>query len=493
MKQTPSEPLGQQLVKSLSNVCFGFFVVAVLVFTVIAVTYQPTDPWLEPARSISEVLNSVESATFKPDESVLRTGEDFAVSPSVLSFQVPAISESVVEGVEHNVSLETAENGCDWQERSINCSDPGVLAAIVKFNLKQFSDLNFYAYQTPVRGLNEDECDVAWRFRAANEKSWRKYRDYRRYSLTLDESCTYKISKVGAWHSGKNGKPFRIRRGPFGGYLIPRDRRTGKEGSVKNLTVLDELEVIEDNLPVSPSETAFRNNKYLYYSAGGDRCKGMSHFLWSFLCALGEAQYLNRTFVVDLSYCLSGSNNPGHGDEDDKDFRLYFDFAHLKEEASVIEEKQFRYEWRRSVARRQPVSVMEVKDFKITPMQLRKANITIIKRSFDAPEPDNYWYRVCEGETEKVVQRPWNLLWKSKRLMDIVNGICGKLEWDFDAVHVVRGEKAKNKELWPSLDSDTSPKALLDKLTDKIEQQRSVYIATNEVEPGYFDRLKERY
>eukprot|EP00249_Psilotum_nudum_P016586 c25895_g2_i1 orf=256-1650(+) len=462
-QQAPSEPLGQQLVKSLSNFCFVFFVVAVLIFTVIAVTYQPTDPWLEPARSISKVLNSVESSTFKSDESMLRTGEDFALPPSAVSVQTPAISELVVEGVEHDAALETTKNGCNSKEKLINCSDPAVLTAIVKFNLKRFSNLNFYAYQTPVRGVHENECDVAWRFRSTNEKSWRKYRDFRRFTLTLNESCIYKVTKAGAWHSGKNAKPFRLRKGPFGGNVIPKGKVIGKEGKEKNLTVIDELEVIDDNLPVSPSESVFRNHRYLYYTPGGDRCKGMDHFLWSFLCALGEAQYLNRTFVVDLSFCLSGSNNPGHADENDKDFRLYFDFAHLKEDTSVIEEKQFLDEWRRADTHRHPVSVTDVKDFKITPMQLRNATSTIVKRSFNAPEPDNYWYRVCEGPTEKAVQRPWNLIWKSKRLMDIVNGICGKLEWDFDAVHVVRGEKAKNKELWPSLDSDTSPKALLDK------------------------------
>ncbi|GAB2226413.1 hypothetical protein Droror1_Dr00022218 [Drosera rotundifolia] len=57
--------------------------------------------------------------------------------------------------------------------------------------------------------------------------------------------------------------------------------------------------------------------------------------------------------------------------------------------------------------------------------------------------------------------RPCHALWKSKRLMNIVSEISGKMDWDFDVVHVVRGEKAQNKELWPHLDDDTSPDALV--------------------------------
>ena len=134
-----------------------------------------------------------------------------------------------------------------------------------------------------------------------------------------------------------------------------------------------------------------------------------------------------------------------------KDFRYYFDFEHLKETASIVEEGEFLRDWKnwdKTHLKKKKVPVRKVVNHKVTPMQLKKDKSTIIWRQFDAPEPENYWYRVCEGEAAKNIQRPWHAVWKSKRLMNIVTEISGRLDWDFDAVHVVRGEKAQNKELW---------------------------------------------
>jgi hypothetical protein len=114
-------------------------------------------------------------------------------------------------------------------------------------------------------------------------------------------------------------------------------------------------------------------------------------------------------------------------------------------------------------------------------------------RKFGSVEPDNYWYRVCEGDAESVVKRPWHLLWKSRRLMEIVSAIASRLNWDYDAVHIERGEKARNTELWPNLEKDTSPSALLSTLQDKVEEGRNLYIATNEAESSLFNALKDKY
>lgn len=484
--------IAQQVIKGLTNIFFAIFVLAVLILTVIAVTYQPPDPWTQTGKALTEVLSSVRNATFKVDDSVVQTGEDFAPinSSTVVAEDQIAITES---NFESDLVVK-----CDYSPQettNINCSHPGVLAAIVSYNLQHLRNLDFFAYLTPVRGGEEDQCDVTWRFRAKREKSWRMYRDFRRFSLQFNQaSCNYSVIRAEGWHSGKNARPSLKQRGHIFGGKSPHPKIVSAAN--KNTTVLEELEVIDDSVPtIAEEERTFTHGKYLYYSRGGDHCKKMNHYLWSFLCALGEARYLNRTLVMDLSLCLSGSNNPGHGDEDGKDFRLYFDFAHLKDSASVMEEKQFFKEWNLWNAQhsRDKVSIKEISDFKVTPMQLRQDRSIVLQRTFKLPDPDNYWFRVCEGETEKVIQRPWHLLWKSKRIMDIVNAICGQMEWDFDAVHVVRGEKAKNKELWPSLAMDTSVDSLIEKLSDQIDTSRNVYIATNEIEPEYFRRLKEVY
>ncbi|KAJ7955423.1 Calcium ion binding [Quillaja saponaria] len=477
-----TEPIGQNLIKLISNLCFSVFVFSVLIFTVIAITYQPPDPWLESAPALTKLFTETENATFQNDNSIIKTGEDItsALTPAE-SPTASLITEAVIEKSEEKIFNSSLQSGCE-ELGVVNCSDPRVLFTVEKFNLKAFKSIAVLDYRTPVNGSNSDECDVAWRFRNKKEKSWRKYRDFRRFKLGIGENCTYKVVRAGSWHSGINARQHRNRFNAT---------RGGRNAKVAPQIRDDE---INDTIPGLGSEKNFRKGKYLYYSRGGDYCKGMNHYLWSFLCGLGEAMYLNRTLVMDLSMCLAATYKPSNKDEEGKDFRYYFDFEHLKEVASIVEEGEFLRDWKkwdRSHKKRLPVR--KIVSSKVTPMQLKKDKNTVIWRQFDAPEPDNYWYRVCEGQAAKYIQRPWHALWKSKRLMNIVSEISGRMDWDFDAVHVVRGEKAKNKEMWPHLDSDTSPDALLTKLKGIIQPWRNLYIATNEPFYNYFDKLRSQY
>ncbi|KAL1832007.1 hypothetical protein ACET3Z_001658 [Daucus carota] len=414
------------------------------------------------------------------DTSVLKTGEDFAVSPSAspAAMTIPLTDAIIEKSAE---SVQNLSRACE-DVNVVNCSDRGVLIAIQKFNMRLFKSIVFLEYQVPVDGGKSGECDVAWRFRNKKEKSWRKYRDFRRFRIGYGENCTYKVVGAKGWHSGLNAR--RPRR---------RDNGTSR-GDRGKVTAPFRDDEINDTIPVLGSDTDFRKGRYLYYSRGGDYCKEMNHYIWSFLCALGEAQYLNRTFVMDLSVCLSATHSTSHKDEEGKDFRFYYDFEHLKEVTSIAEESDFLRDWRRwNKSHKKKIPLRKVVSHKVTPMQLKNDKSTIIWRQFDAPEPENYWYRVCEGPAAKHIQRPWHALWKSKRLMNIVSEISGQMDWDFDAVHVVRGEKAQNKEKWPHLDADTMPDALVAKLQGVIQPWRNLYIATNEPFYNHFDKLRSHY
>jgi len=74
-----------------------------------------------------------------------------------------------------------------------------------------------------------------------------------------------------------------------------------------------------------------------------------------------------------------------------------------------------------------------------------------------------------------------------------VSAISSSLHWDFDSVHIVRGDKAKNTKLWPNLAADTSPEALLSRLGEKIEDGRNLFISTDETDISFFDPLKDKY
>ncbi|KAH7843135.1 hypothetical protein Vadar_013043 [Vaccinium darrowii] len=470
------EILGQNAIAKIRNLFFSFFVVGVLIFTLIASTYQPEDPLFRPSTEITTFLTSTSNATFKSDNTIFKTGEDF-MAPNQTAFadfiNITDVDEGAVTAIPNHV--------CEV-DNSIDCTDRELFHVMMKAAMEQFKDIHFYKFGKPVRGSDDSSCHMAWQFRPKEGTRAAFYKDYRNFAIARSENCSLNVAQIGEYHSGVNAKKRKKNHKP-GFEKMPKK----KDMHPVSLPMVGET--VNDSLPVVESEASFIHGRYLVYNGGGDRCKSMDHYLWSFMCALGEAQYLNRTLVMDLSICMSSIYTSSHQDEERKDFRFYFDFEHLKESASVLDSTQFAFDWNRW-HRKNGLKSHLVEDFKITPMMVSGVEDTLVMRKFRA---ESYWYRVCEGETESVVQRPWHLVWKSKRLMDIMSTITSRLNWDFDSVHIERGEKAENKELWPNLDADTSPTALLSKLMGKIEDGRNLYIATNEPDKSFFDPLKEKY
>ncbi|KAF5178263.1 calcium ion-binding protein [Thalictrum thalictroides] len=482
------ENLGQNALSLIGNLCFTLFVLAVLIFTIIAATYQPEDPLFHPSSKITNFLESTSNATFTSDSTITRTGEDF-----MLSNQTAFASDFVINVTDVATSSDPSDSASvsecdpDSSSDSIDCSNTDIFHLMMTTAIQQFKDIHFYRFGKPVPGSNSSTCDMAWRFRPKDGKAAAFYKDYRRFVIARSANCSYTVVSIGDYHTGGNAR--KKKRNPNGDFQ-KKPTEGQQQDSGKLLPFVGE--VVNDTLPVVESEGSFSRGKYLIYSGGGDRCKGMDHFLWSFLCALGEAQYLNRTLIMDLSICLSSIYTTTSQDEEGKDFRFYFDFEHLKESASVLDQSQFWSDWVKW-QKKDGLGLYLVEDFKVTPMKLAGVQDALIMRKFGSVEPDNYWYRVCEGETESVIQRPWHMIWKSRRLMDIVSGITSRMNWDFDSVHVVRGEKAKNTELWPNLATDTSPESLISSLQDKIDDGRNLYIATDEPDTSFFDPLKDKY
>ncbi|XP_024386726.1 uncharacterized protein [Physcomitrium patens] len=452
-----TERIGQRAVQLIGDVCFGFFVFAVLIVTVIAITYKPPDPWLQEQKAYNILFNSVGNSTFHLDDSVLVTGDDLNVSSTSTPLALPpAINATVFD---ENSVQESCNTSIPW-----NCSDAGVKFVVEKMNAHHFPRLIFYSYRI-VSGGSKGVCDVAWKYRPMNITTPRMYTDFRRFSLVRNSDCSFEVKKIGKWHSGVNARPRRI--------------PGGSENDGNSATFSD----------IRP-DTAFRQGKYLYYTRGADYCKSMGQYTWGLLCALGEARYLNRTFVMDLDVCLSSEYSAAHKDEPGKDFRYYFDLEHLANATSIIEKHSFE----ELLLKWNVLTERHVFNHEIQPVDLKNDTHSVLYRDFRIEvDFDNHWYRVCEGQAEHYIQRPWNFLWKSKLLMNMVNAICNKLEWDFDVAHVVRGYKAENKKLWPNLDSDTSPENLIAKLKVMIGYRRKLYIATNEPFPEYFDRLREQF
>ncbi|KAL1812983.1 hypothetical protein ACET3Z_023048 [Daucus carota] len=483
------ENLGQNALAMIGNLCFTLFVLVVLVFTIIAATYEPEDPLFHPSSKITNFLTSDLNATFKSDSTVVKTGEDF-MAPNQTVFETTFINVTDVNlGVPLREDInadEVTPFECESQiGKPIDCTDPAVFNLLMTSAIEEFKDIHFYRFGKPVRGYNDSSCHMAWRFRPKEGKTAAFYKDYRSFVIHRSDNCTLSVVRIGDYHSGGNARKRKRNQRP--GFEKP---QVNQEQQGAALPVVGEF--VNDTLPAIETEGSFSSGKYLLYDGGGERCKSMDHYLWSFMCALGEAQYLNRTLVMDMSICLSSIYTSSGQDEEQKDFRYYFDFEHLKESASVLDRTQFWVDWNKW-HQKDGLALFLVDDVKITPMKLADVQDTLVMRKFGLNEPDNYWYRVCEGEAESVIQRPWHMIWKSRRLMDIVSAIATKLNWDFDSVHVVRGEKARNLELWPNLAADTAPEALISTLQEKVDEGRNLYIATDEPDTSFFDPLKDKF
>ncbi|KAG6385201.1 hypothetical protein SASPL_154029 [Salvia splendens] len=437
------ENLGQNFLAMIASLCFSVFVTGVVIFTTIAATYNSEEPFLRPVSEISDFLSSEAKST---DRTALIDTRDV---------------ESVVEEAGFT---EFSDSGSCRVDDPINCRDLEVFHLLMTAAIDKFKDVHFNRFGKPVEGENGSSCHMAWRFRPKEGKATGYNKDYRSFRVLRFDNCTLSVVEIGGYHSGGNARKRKGR---------------GKIEKVRSTAV-----------GFGVKEESFRLGKYLVYVGGGERCKSMWHYMWSLVCMLGEAEFLNRTLVFDTSICLSKMHSLSGVDEEGKDFRFYFDLEHLKDASSVVDQAEFWPNWEKWSG----LKLRLVEDFRVTPMRLAEAKESLIMRKFGAVEPDNFWFRVCEGEADGVMKRPWHKVSKARPLLDMASVIASRMGWDYDSVRVERREKVKNKEMWPNLDHDTHPEAVMAALRGRgVEDGRRVYVATDEGEAAFFDTMKGKY
>ncbi|XP_073023219.1 uncharacterized protein [Primulina eburnea] len=456
------ESLGQNALALTRNLCFILFAVGVLVFTVVAVSYKPNNQLFNPFSKITNFFTPTLNATFNADDdTVARNGVGFLTT----------------DGSGSGGEIDSVVHGCGGKvNEPIDCGDADVFLLLMRSAMENFKDIQFYRFGKPVKGNNDSSCHMPWMYKPKEANATAFYKDYRSFELIRLQNCTFSLVGIGGYRSGENA------------------RKKKNEQMEANPIVLPEAgEIVNDIFSETGSNDSFSSGKYLVYSGGKDRCKSMDQYLWSFLCMLGEAQYLNRTLVMDLSICLSKMYTSSDQDEEGKDFRFYFDFEHLLDSASVVDQAEFWSDWN-TLQQKDGLTLHFVENHsKVTPMKLARVKDTLIMRKFGNEKSSNNWFQVCEGEASSVIERPWHFIWKSRPLLDVASAIGARMKWDYDAVHVERGEKAKNKGSWPNLDKDTSPESLLATLKNKIEDGRELYISTDERNKSFFDPLKSKY
>ncbi|XP_042041200.1 uncharacterized protein LOC121786631 [Salvia splendens] len=374
--------------------------------------------------------------------------DDILLPPSSKFTNFPSSNQTALAGI-----------GRCGMDEAIDCGDPEVFQLLMSAAFERFKDVDFYRFGKPVEGDNCSCCHMAWRFRRREGGFDEDNRNFR--VLRFGDGKLGMVG-IGDFHSGGNVEKGMVERAEIG-VIVDGDRLM---------------------------EEPFSRGKYLMYAGGGDRCHDMGYYSWKFVCALGEAEFLNRTLVVDMNVCLSKIYTSSGMDEE-RDFRFYYDFEMLKVMSSVVDQAVFWTDWN-EWSERDGLKVRVVEGSKATPGKLAEWNESLIVRRFG--EADDFWWRVCEGESGGVIQQPWHKLMSSRQLWSVASAITSRMAWEYDGVRVERRGKAKIKEAWPNLDNDTSPEAVMAALRGKgVEDGRRVYVALDEGNASFFDVLKEKY
>ncbi|XP_030463737.1 uncharacterized protein LOC115683366 isoform X3 [Syzygium oleosum] len=264
------------------------------------------------------------------------------------------------------------------------------------------------------------------------------------------------------------------------------------------------------------------HDKYLYW--GGridcpgkhcDSCAGLGHQESSLRCALEEAMFLKRTFVMPSRMCINPMHNKkgilhestsmtseeGWAASSCAMDSLY-DIDLISDTVPVIlDNSKMWYRvlstsmklGARGVAHVEGLSRNDLKE------DQRYSNLLLINRTASPLS----WFMECKDRKNRsAIMLPYSFLpsMATKELRDVAAKIKASLG-DYDAIHVRRGDKLKTRKdrfgversLNPHLDRDTRPEFILRRIKQWVPPGRTLFIASNERTPGFFSPLATRY
>ncbi|KHN23027.1 hypothetical protein glysoja_030697 [Glycine soja] len=262
--------------------------------------------------------------------------------------------------------------------------------------------------------------------------------------------------------------------------------------------------------------------KYLYWGTRIDcpgkhcrSCEGLGHQESSLRCALEEALFLGRTFVMPSGMCINPIHNKKgilHHSTNASSEELWdasscamdslYDTELMSDTVPVILDNS--KEWyrvlstsmklgARGVAHVEGVSRFELKE------NSRYSDLLLINRTASPLS----WFMECKDRNNgSAIMLPYSFLpsMAAGKLRDAAEKIKALLG-DYDAIHVRRGDKIKTRKdrfgvvrsLHPHLDRDTRPEFMLCRIAKWVPPGRTLFIASNERTPGFFSPLSARY
>ncbi|CAI7784765.1 unnamed protein product [Closterium sp. NIES-53] len=242
-------------------------------------------------------------------------------------------------------------------------------------------------------------------------------------------------------------------------------------------------------LPVSRQDYFRPDGRYLFITGSRDYCAGVKHFHLSLTCLIAEAAYLNRTLILDMTQCVNAWHSGGI--HHIRSIHVYYDLDSLRTvpftplQGFLRGAREWQVQERR--AEREGTIRVRVVDERAPMAALAADGATplVIRET-------NYGFSTCKRQSTPAGVNETAIRFRPELLALAANISASMNGGDFDAVHVRRGDKLR-PEFWPHLDHDTRPDALLEKLPRFVAPGRTLYIATNEKTPGFFDPLKAIY
>ncbi|XP_059646064.1 uncharacterized protein LOC132290306 isoform X1 [Cornus florida] len=280
-----------------------------------------------------------------------------------------------------------------------------------------------------------------------------------------------------------------------------------------------------ENLVVKSNNHERQHNedeKYLYWGERIDcpgkhceSCEGLGHQESSLRCALEEAMFLQRTFVMPSRMCINPIHNKkgilhkaDSANSEEKwaasscAMDSFYDLDLMSNTVPVILDNSKLWHQvlstsmklgARGVAHVKGVSRNDLKE------KSKYSNILLINRTASPLS----WFMECKDRNNRsAIMLPYSFLpsMAAKKLRDAAEKIKVLLG-DYDAIHVRRGDKLKTRKdrlgvertLHPHLDRDTHPEFMICRIAKWVPPGRTVFIASNERTPNFFSPLSVRY
>ncbi|KAL1813470.1 hypothetical protein ACET3Z_023535 [Daucus carota] len=277
---------------------------------------------------------------------------------------------------------------------------------------------------------------------------------------------------------------------------------------------------LKDFVTINTKKTAY--DKYLYWGNRIDcpgkhcgSCEGLGHQESSLRCALEEALFLKRTFVMPSRMCINPIHNKkgilhqaSNKSLDDGwaasscAMDSLYDLKLISKTVPVIlDNSEMWFQVLSTSLKLGSKGVAHVAGVTRADLLERSeySNIFLINRTASPLS----WFMECKDRNNRsAIMLPYSFLpsMASKKLQDAANKIKSDLG-DYDAIHVRRGDKIKTRKdghgvdrsLHPHLDRDTRAEFILCRISKWVPNGRTLFIASNERTPGFFSPLSARY